>query len=202
MSRDISTTNLAEIDAAHYSPVILAKLEFSDPVHVHTDIGSLTFSGDEYIGVGNLGSVNVIPESSDLQPSQLQLQLSGIEDQYVLNALEQGQYGDRVTLYLGYRNNGGALVDAPLTLWRGKFQFSDIVQDEGDNSVVVTVQHDLASIDDIEGGRFSHEDQTSRFAGDDAFEYIHLMATRNVVWGGGRVSGEPGRRSVIDTVEQ
>lgn len=188
MARDLTAANIAQIDASTFAPVIMAKLEFTTPVYVHTEIGSLTFESNEYIGVGNLAGFSVIPESQDLRPAMLQLQLSGIVDSYVNEALNSANYGDKITLYLGFID-AGALVGSPDVLWRGKHQFMQVRQDETGNTAIVTAQHELASLDEIDGGRFSDEDQQSRFSGDTAFQYIHLMATQNLIWPGGVVQG-------------
>ena len=110
MSRDISATNLAEINAPHLYGVDMVKLEFGTPVYCHSGIGTITYGGNDYVGVGQFGSVSNAKESENLTPSPLTLTLSGVDSSLIAEALDSGTYGDVVTIYHGYRQDDGNLV--------------------------------------------------------------------------------------------
>lgn len=200
--REISATNLAEINAAHLHEVAMVKLEFDTPLYIHSGVGTIVYDSNSYFGVGQFGNISNTTETEVLRPTSLTLTLSGVDSSLVTEALDSGNYGDVVTIYLGYRQDDGTLVADPLLIWRGKFEFAAISQ--GDQSVVsITCQHDLAVLDAIDGSRFSDEDQKVRFPDDRGFEFIHDMATvgRNIIWAGGPVyTGNPegDRRKRLD----
>ena len=221
MSRDISATNLAEINASHLHPVLMVHLAFDTPVYVHSNIGTIEWSpvatatsnslslskgavepglvangneikaakgavesaaGIAWLGVGGLGGVTNPTETEALRPTSLTLTLSGVDSTYITEALTAGNYGDTVTIYEGYRNDDGTLKDDPWIVWKGFYEFGSIVQDES-STVQITLQHDLAVLEEINGGRYTDEDQQKRFSGDDAFKYISNMATIQLEWG-------------------
>ena len=58
--------------------------------------------------------------------------------------------------------------------------------------ITVTAQHDLAVLNEVDGSRFSDEDQQQRFAGDVGLEFVHQQSTIRLVWGG--LTVKPGAR--------
>ena len=158
-------------------------MEFDTPAYAHSGIGTITYDTNDYLGVGDFGSVSSTKESEELGPSGITLQLSGVDSTLITTALDSGKYGDVVTLYVGYRQDDGTLVDDPWVLWRGTFEYASIGQGES-NVVSITLQHDLAILDEADGGRYTDEDQQSRFAGDRGFEYVAEMGTVKLLWGG------------------
>lgn len=201
MSRDISATNLTEINAAHLYEVLLVKLEFDTPVYCHSGIGTITYGGNDYLGVGQFGSVSGARESENLTPSPLTLTLSGVDSSLITEALDSGNYGDAVTIFSGYRQDDGTLVDDPFIIWKGSLEYTSISQGES-NAAAITLQHDLAVLDESDGGRFTDEDQQTRFSGDLGLEYVADMNGLRLIWGGARVvtgvlgGSKPGRPTI------
>lgn len=188
MSRDISAANLAEINASHLHEVILVKLEFDTPVYVHSGIGTIVYDSNSYLGVGAFGSVTNTSETEVLRPTSLTLTLSGVDSNMVAEALDAGNYGDVVTIYEGYRQDDGTLVADPWIVWRGKYEYASI--GSGVESVVsLTLQNDLAVLGEIDGSRYTDEEQQAKFTGDTGFKFVSAMASVELLWGGGRVGG-------------
>jgi len=188
MSRDISTINLAEVNASHLYEIILVKLEFDTPAYIHSGIGTITYDSNDYVGVGDFGSIGDAKELEDASPHSLTLTLSAIDASLAAEALDSGNYGDVVTIYIGYRQDDGTLVDDPWVLWRGTYENASITHGEN-SSISVTVRHDLAILEEKDGSRFTDEDQQQNFAGDEGFEFVYAMGNMKLVWGKGPVTG-------------
>jgi hypothetical protein len=79
MSRSLDTTLAAALADANIQPVILANLTFkSGTVYVWSGVGSFTWSGNNYIGVGSLGNISAITEGSSVEAAGMTVTLSGI----------------------------------------------------------------------------------------------------------------------------
>jgi len=191
VSRTISATNLAEINAAHLHEVLLVKLAFDTPVYAHSGIGTITYDSNDYTGVGHFGAISAPTESEHLRPTSLTLSLSGVDSGLITNALNSGTYGDVVTIYLGYRTDDGTLVDDPFVMWKGTLDYSSI-KHGAENVVSLTLQHDLAILNEADGSRFTDEDQQVRYSGDVGFQYVTDVAGVKLLWGGRPVSGSGG----------
>lgn len=192
MSRTISATNVTELTSASNTAVILVKLEYGTPVYVHSGTGTLTYDGDDYTGVGDYGGISGAGEREELAPSNLTLSLTGITAAHVTEALDSGSYGDAITIYQGYLDENLTLVDDPWVVWSGQYEYASIGIGK-QSAVQITVKHDLASLDEKDGGRYTDEDQQTRFSGDVGLEYVTDQQGLKLTWGGGRVfSGQPG----------
>jgi hypothetical protein len=183
MSRNISVTNLAQINAAHLHLVTMVKLSFDTPLYVHSGVGTISYDGNDYLGVGDLGSVSEARESESLSPSSITLSLSGIDSNLISEAQEAGRYRDAVTIYEGYRQDDGTLVDDPWIVWKGWFEYASIRVGE-DSAVAMTCHHDLSVLTEKDGSRFSDEDQLGRYSGDRFFQFVTDQSGLRLVWGG------------------
>ena len=204
MTRGYSSANEEELTASHISQIALAKLEFDTPVYIHTGIGTVSFDGNDYLGVGDFGGVSDITESEFLGPNQINLTLSGIDAAYVNEALNTSNFGDAVTIYEGFRLDDGSLKDTPEVIWAGTVEFASL--SIGDSSAVNLVcTHELAFLSPAEGSRFTDEDQRTDFPSDVGFEFVADVANtaQNLIWAGGPVptgqSGGGRPRSRLDS---
>jgi len=182
VTRGLSATNQTEIAKASLQPILMAKLEFGTPVYVHTGIGTITFDGNDYLGVGDFGGASDVRETEVLGPSPLTLSLSGIDSSLVTEALDSGAYGDVITLYEGYKQDDGTLVADPWIVWKGWFEYSQL-QRGGENTVSIICTHDLAVLEEKDGRRFTDEDQQDEFSGDLGFEFVHDSVGKKLSWG-------------------
>lgn len=189
MSRGIGATNVTQTEAASVHVVILVKLEFDTPVYVHSGIGTITYDGDDYVGVGGYGSVSQAAESEKISPSKLTLTLSGIDTTLISEAQDTGNYRDVITIFEGYRQDDGTLYDDPWIVWKGLFEYSSIQIDENEASVAIVCNHDLVILEEKHGSRFTDEDQQQRYSGDNFFKFITDQAGLRLRWGGGPGTG-------------
>lgn len=187
MSRGLSATNITRIDNKNISTAVLAKLEFDEAAYVWSGTHEITYDGNTYVGVGNLGGIGQAREGEELAAHSLTLTLSGVMERYISYALDSGKYGDKVTIYEGYyKEFDGTLYDAPWIVWSGFYEYAT-AEVGAQNVVTIICQHDLADIEEKDGGRYSDEDQQNRFSGDVGLEFAAYMADTKLLWGGGPV---------------
>ena len=200
MTRELSSANVAEVTAAYLEQVLLLKVEFSAAtLLLHSHYGNITYAGDTYIGVGHLGAVSAIREQSPLSPSPIELTLSGLNPVMRAAVDTSGEYKAPVTLYEGYRLDNGLLADCPRVAWSGWWEHATLGIG-ADMIVRATAQHDLAVLDETDGGRFSEEDQVERYPSDGAFKFIAFMADLRLAWGGGKVGTVVGINADYDGI--
>lgn len=148
--------------------------------------------GDQYLGVGGYGGISATRESEALGPAAITLTLSGVDADYITEALDSGNLYDVVTIYQGLRQDDGTLYDDPWVLWKGWFEYAGVSVGE-ESAVAITCQHDLSQLTEKDGGRYSDEDLQNAYTGDVGLEYTADMIDVNLVWGGGPVGGGGGR---------
>ena len=187
MTRSIGATNVAHVDGSHVTDVLLVLFDYDTPRYVHTGYGSITWDGNVYLGVGTLADVDTVKESDSLKPNKVTLTLNGLDAAWITEALEAGRYGDRITIYAGYRDAGGALIADPWTVFVGTHEFANI-QLGAANSIKVTARNDLARLSEINGRKYTNEEQQRLFAGDTGLSFVADVIDKDLIWRGGPVS--------------
>ena len=184
MSRGIGSGNVAEINTGHVEAVILCRIDYDQPVFVHSGVGLIPYAGRNYIGIGSLGQIDNAREREVIGPTPLTLTLTGLNQYQARQAQDAAVYRARVTIYRGYRQDDGTLADSPWVLWKGRVDESGI-QSGPESSVSLSVQHDFAALNEIDGSRWTNEDQQNRFPTDDFFKHLANVPTTKLLWGGG-----------------
>ena len=81
----------------------------------------MTWNGNTYTGVGDLGSISVIEEASSVEAKGIEVSLSGIDPTMLADALEEHQLGLPMVVYLAlYDSPGGSIIASPLIAWQGR----------------------------------------------------------------------------------
>lgn len=202
MTRAMASGNIAHINSRRTHPVMMGKFLFSGsgPVYVHTGLGTIPYEGNDYLGVGSYGRIEGLEETQALVPAPVRISLSAFPSEFFNEALNSAAYGDKVTLYVAYRNDDGSLIDDPWIFYRGRIE-SSRVSKGSENTVHLVIQHSLSILKRKTGTRYTHEEQNRRFPGDNAFRHIEKMEDIQLLWGrsrsgagggGGQTPGGPG----------
>ena len=102
MSRGFPTAVATALAQQNVAIVTFAKLEFpSGTVYVHNSLGSYTWGGHDWLGVGDLGSISQVEEGLDVSPYAITLTLSGLDATISGAALTEDYYLHGVTVYPG-----------------------------------------------------------------------------------------------------
>ena len=182
----LSSTNRTAAGERYVQEVLLVALEFDTPVYAHSGIGTISYDGNDYLGVGDFGTVTRVKESEGLGPAPFELTLSGLDSSLLAEALSAGSYGDSVTVLCGYRQDDGTLVDDPWVVAKGRLAYP--VGVIGDNNTIsIVVQHNLNFLDQADGSRFSDEQQRQLYPNDEGFEYVGSKEFEKLTLAGQRV---------------
>ena len=76
MSRGFPADVATALAQQHVAIVSFAKLEFpSGTVYLHNSLGTYTWGGQDWLGVGDLGSISQVEEGLDVSPYAITLTL-------------------------------------------------------------------------------------------------------------------------------
>lgn len=183
MSRWDSSTN--ETAAAQASVVMLMFAELDLPsgtLYVHDGIGTFTWGGHDWLGVGQFGSVNNVQETLDSIALPVDVTLSGVETQFITDAMETQYHGRDATLYVGLVDpEDNVLLDTPQAVWDGYMDVMTIEVSQGSASITLRLENRLRR--NPASARYTQEDQQLRYPTDTFLEYLHTTNQQNK-WGG------------------
>ena len=184
MSRSLHADMETAVEGSVVRPFLLVDLDFSSPIYLWTGFGDLSHSNNDYIGVGELLGINAIEESQDLGAKGLDINLSGINGTTLLNkALTEEYQGRDVTIKLGAFDSSGNIINNPITIFSG---FMDVMTiDEGAETATITlsVENKLIQLSRSNIRRYTDQDQRADHPNDDGFEYVAIMAEKDIEWG-------------------
>lgn len=184
MTAYVSGTNQTAAEQPHFEQILFVDLDLpSGHIRAHTRTGTVTWGGNDYLGVGKLGAISDISEDSMLRPNGVTLQISGVDSALVTSAITEAYHGRPVSVYEGYLNVSTlVLLATPETKFRGLADVMTINLGENSAAIVVQCEGELARWDRHQGLLFTHESQQTIFPGDLGFNQIPLIQNRTINW--------------------
>lgn len=196
MSRTLSTEMQAVAVAELVRPIYLVKMEFdSDDLNLWSGLGNLVYSGDTYIGTGDLMAISSVKESEELVANGVNFTVSGITDPLLSKARDEPYQGRKITLYLGAFDENADIISSPVVLFSG---FMDVmtISDSGETSTItIAAENKLISFERSSIRRFTAEDQKIDHPTDKGFEFVSKIAQQEIVWGRPSPSSQPSNRT-------
>jgi len=187
MPRNLSPAVVAAIKAPQKSLALFVELAFAnETLWLWSGIGILNVAGpawdpaatfpygQAFIGLGWMGRIESIPQTSELTAENITLQLSGIPIQLLGDVINSVRLNGSAALWLGFFSNGQLLPD-PLPLWDGELDVPTVVDGAETCSVSITVENALLALNLASNRRFTTLDQQLDFPGDTGFDYVSAM---------------------------
>lgn len=186
MARDLTSGVVTEATASANRPCFLAYFDFqAGAQRVWSGIGSVTWGGNTYAGLGRLGSFTPIEETVDVRAAGMTFRLCGVDTTLVAAAMADNYHGRAVKLWLGFLNSSGAIIADPYSVFSGRM---DLVQlDDSDPANPVLLINAESVLNDLRRSRerrYTHEDQQLDFPGDRGLEYMPTANSKPFAWGG------------------
>lgn len=188
MSRPNVSSTYVSSSVTLIQPYVAAYLDFSGsaPVRLWTGNASKSFndiggSGD-YLGIGTMGSISSIAETTEVSAKTMDLTLSGIPTEYVSLALSGSYRGRDAVVYLVLFNTAMTSYEQ-VTLFRG--YMDQLVISEGSDTSAITVKCESRLIElnrptDI---RYTDEAQKQIYPTDKGLEFVASMGDKSIYWG-------------------
>jgi hypothetical protein len=184
MSRGLTSGILAELPKGLVYPIILVQITFKDGIqYAWTGIGNLVWSGNTYTGVGQLGKIGPITEDTAVQAQGLQLELTGVPQNLLNEALGQCQQGNAVNVYFGFLDSSGNVIADPYLAFSGRMDIPTIDEGAETATITLTAENRLIDLQRPRQRNFTQSDQIRDFPADTGFQYVALLQQLNLTWG-------------------
>lgn len=186
MSRGSAAANVTAASEPVARPIGFVELQVdTGTLRLHDSIGTLTWGGQTWTGIGALGSIGEVEETDQPSPYRVQLTMNALEPT-ILSALQDEELFERVAIfYRGFFDAQGYLAGTPDERWRGYTDSADVVYGGDMDSVTLNCESEVVRDFTASGSLFTEEDQQTLFAGDTGFEYLDQIvdAAGKVHWG-------------------
>ena len=187
MSRPGVTSTYVSSSVSLIQPYMAAYLDFSSSiVRVWTGIHTASFndiggSGD-YLGVGTLGSISAITETTEVASKGIDLTLSGIPTEYVSLALTGSYRGREAVVYLILYNTNMSSYEQ-VTMFRGRMDQMIINESSDSSNITIKCESRLVDLNRQKDVRYTDEAQKELSPTDKGLEFVSSMADKSIYWG-------------------
>lgn len=192
--RTVSGSVVTETEALTYHTAGFVVLEFdSDPVYVWTGTRSLTATlpteaEHTYLGIGALGSIDGISETSNRSVNGVKLQMAGIGNDLLANALGQDYQGRVAKIWLAYLDSDEVIIADPLLLFAGQMDVMSLVDGDKVGAIEVQCESRDALLNRSSESLFTDEEQQRVYPGDLGLEFVLPLQGTTLAWGQERIS--------------
>lgn len=184
MSRTLEPAFASEVIKGTLAPILLVDLAFdSGHVRLWSGLGTLNWGGYNWTGVGDLGQVTEIRETTLAVATGLTLSLSGIPASTIAIALAEPYQGRPATLYLGAVDASGAVVASPTVLYAGRMDVMQINDGAETATISVQVENELIALETPRERRYTDQDQKIEYPLDKGLEYVASLQEKQIIWG-------------------
>ncbi|GLX85049.1 hypothetical protein tloyanaT_13010 [Thalassotalea loyana] len=173
-------------------------------VRVHTGVGTRSYNGNDYIGVGELGSIGRVVEDANYSPKRLQVGLSLTDPSLIADVKAEDPIGNSAKMHIVVLDEDRRIIDGDV-LFDGAI--GDLSISKGAIAAVSLSLVDWIEIWNrpIENALYTDAAQQQKFPGDKFFDQVELLSSRPInaglpgtsvggAGGGGFGDGNGGRR--------
>jgi len=176
-----------EVEAGKEHVALFVAVDFDFPSghsRVWSGMGDLTFGGNTYSGLGQLGKIEVPTEGVGLDAQTKKYQCSGVDPALMLESDIDYSYGRSVTEYFGFFDTEtGKLVAVPEINWEGRID--SIRRVDGKEPIIeVSAEHRMVLLQRNDLWRYTQEHQDQFYPGDNGFDQVTVIQLKKVIWSG------------------
>jgi hypothetical protein len=195
MTRFVNSAAQTAAIQPHVLYAVLVKLSFvSQTVCFFNGVGTLPFNGSAYLGLGQLGSIQQVGESTDLRPTNpLILTISGLPDGAspalaATCANRADYYGQSARIdFALFDNNRAILTPIENAVWEGRMDAMTLQRST--NTLQLSCEDRMIIFDNVNGALNTQEFQGIAYPGDNFFDKAPFMVNQLITWGGVPVGG-------------
>jgi hypothetical protein len=186
MPRSMSVAMLAALQAKQLLPAIFVSIGFSSgTVYMWNGLGSITWNGHTWTGVGSFGGISAVQEGATIEASGITLSLSGIDNALLADVNQNLQLGLPVAVYLGLFDVASptSLLPDPLVAWTGAVDQPTVEVDGATATISINCEHRLVDMNVAVDRRYTHDDAQIDHPGDLGFQFVNSLQEVTLYWG-------------------
>lgn len=187
MPRNLDPEMYAALGNSHIDHLRLVQLQFrSEWLYLSTGSGPVTWNGQTYRGVGDLGTIGEIVEAIEVSADGTTVALSGIQQDDLAEAMNDVMAGGVARIYMALLDGnpfGPEIVGTPWLMFDGKVgQPSVNVQGET-IGISITLETGMVYLQRPSGRKYTAADQALDYPDDTAFDWVPALNDLALRWG-------------------
>jgi hypothetical protein len=183
MPRELPTPMIGAITSNEVGPCVLVDLTLASGIqHIWSGVGTLSYGGNDYLGVGSLGAVGDVNEGVEVKADGTTVTLSGIDPTLLNDCLAEIQLGAPVTIWFAVFSAGG-LLGAPYPLFVGTVDRPSIQVAPDSLAITLSLENRMANLQRPSARRYTSADQMYYYPDDSGFNWVETLNDIALEWG-------------------
>jgi hypothetical protein len=183
VSRAFPASAAAAFIQPNVSVVTFAMLDFaSGIIRVHNSIGTYTWGGFDWLGVGDFGEISKLEEGADISPYGIVLTLSGLDINLMSVALTQDYFRRPAEIYIGALSADDELLGEPLIMWAGYMDVMSVSAGDDNNAVTINCESELQDFEKSSNLKYTTQTQQGFHTGDIFFDFLPEIEGAKIRW--------------------
>jgi hypothetical protein len=183
LPRNIAAPMLASLVSSPIRPGFLAVITFRTATeYIWSGLGSLNYGGHAYRGVGSLGKIGAIAESTEVRAIGTTVTLSAIDPALLSECLTDIQLGAPAAIYFALFDSGLNILGTPYPLFVGTVDQPVIQIGVDEMAISLKLENKLANLQRVSMRRYTAADQRLYFPDDDACNWVELLNDLALKW--------------------
>lgn len=209
MPRQISPSIGGALAADVVCLALFAELVFADQtLYLWSGLGTITPTGTPYnpastfpygqafTGLGWLGKISTIPQTSKVQAQNVTIELSGIPSNLIAEIVGEVRLTGTVTIWYAFFDNSGQfaspnLLADPVQVFSGSMDVPSITDDGTTAAISIACENTLLSLNLAPNRRFDDPDQQLRYPGDLGFSFVQALQNLQTFWPSSAANSTP-----------
>lgn len=185
MSRPLDTATEAAAVARYVVLAFMADLTFkSGTAYAWTGIGPLVWNGNTYLGVGQLGKVGDIIETTAVQATGTTLTLNGINPALYADCMDECVTGLPAIVRMALLDpQSGAILGTPIILYDGQVDLPEVSENANDITITLHLENALTNLQRANRRLYTAADQAIKYPTDSGFAYVSALSCTANQWG-------------------
>jgi len=187
--RNLTAGVTAETEAAQTTAVAFVELDFaSGPVRCWTGVGPVTAAmpGEAAVtweGVGDLGRIEAVAESSDRRQNGVRFALSGVNNALLGTALTEDYQGRRARMWIAFVDAAGAIIADPVPVFGGLMDVMETADGDATGTITLDCESREAQLARASTSLLTDQEQQRLYPGDRGLEFVQELQSKEILWG-------------------
>jgi len=183
MSRSFPAATAAALILPNVRVITFAMLDFASGVlRVHNGLGTYTWGGENWLGVGDFGAVSKLEEGADVSPYGIVLTLSALDSTIAGAALTEDYFRRDVEIYIGALSADDVLLGDPLQMWSGFMDVMTISAGTESDIVSINCESELVAFEESSALKYTTQSQQEAYPGDLFFDFLPKIEGAKIRW--------------------
>ena len=180
MARNLPSNIVTQINGSNIRLAYLVKIQTSTSILLTDHSKNITFDSENYIADGSLSMTDQIQENSDLEYSDIGLQLYNTTNSIKNIFLTNDYVNKNAIIFCAFLDPSETIINA-FEYFKGTVAAASV--SDTTNGIIVDVQlaNQFKNWDIVRGRKFTDQSQQNLYPGDKAMQFAHL-AKNDIKW--------------------